>query len=86
MTTKFERKHFQVRFVMIFFINSLFHHGCLMLNFFPGFYYIYGMERTIKITYEHPLSKLGYIYGAKVKPIYYLKASFEFLNNSQFLP
>ena len=79
MPPNVERKYFQGRFVMIFFTNSLFHHGCLMLNFFPGFYYIYGMERTIKISYEHPVSKWVDIDGSKVKPIYFLKAPFELL-------
>ena len=77
MTHNVERKYFQGRFLMIFFPNSLFHHGCLMLNFFPGFYYIFGMERTVKMSFAHPVSKWVDIDGSKVKPIFFLKALFE---------
>ena len=77
MTHNVERKYFQGRFVMKFFTNSFFHHGCLMLNFLPGFYYIYGMERTIKMSYENSVSKWVDIDGSKVKPIFFLKAPFE---------
>jgi len=72
-----ERKYFQGRFVMIFFTNSFIHHRCLMLNFFPGFYFIYGIDRTIKMSYGHPVSKWVDIDGAKVKLIFFLKAPFE---------
>ena len=71
MSPNVERKYFQGRFLMIFSPNSLFHHGCLMLNFFTGFYYTYRMERIIKIYYEHPVSKWANIDGSKVKPIFF---------------
>ena len=70
-------KIFSRKIIDDFFPNSLFHHGCLMLNFFPGFYYIYRMERIIKIYYEHPVSKWANIDRSKVKPIFFLKALFE---------
>ena len=38
---------------------------------------VYGMERTIQMSYEHPVSKWVDIDGSKVKPIYFLKAPFE---------
>ena len=40
---------------------------------------VYGMERTIQMSYEHPVSKWVDIDGSKVKPIYFLKAPFELL-------
>ena len=40
---------------------------------------VFGMERTIQMSYEHPVSKWVDIDGSKVKPIYYLKAPFELL-------
>ena len=39
----------------------------------------HGMERTIQMSYEHPVSKWVDIDGSKVKPIYFLKAPFELL-------
>jgi len=40
---------------------------------------VFGMERTIQMSYEHPVSKWVDIDGSKVKPIYFLKAPFELL-------
>ena len=40
---------------------------------------VYGMERTIQMSYEHPVSKWVDIDGSKLKPIYFLKAPFELL-------
>ena len=40
---------------------------------------VYGMERTIQMSYEHPVSKWVDIDGSKVKTIYFLKAPFELL-------
>ena len=40
---------------------------------------VYGMERTIQMSYEHPVSKWVDIDGSKVKLIYFLKAPFELL-------
>ena len=40
---------------------------------------VYGMERTIQMSYEHPVSKWVDIDGSKVKSIYFLKAPFELL-------
>ena len=40
---------------------------------------VYGMERTIQMSYEYPVSKWVDIDGSKVKPIYFLKAPFELL-------
>ena len=40
---------------------------------------VYGMERTIQMSYEHPVSKWVDIDGSKVKPIFFLKAPFELL-------
>ena len=40
---------------------------------------VYGMERTIQMSYEHPVSKWVDIDGSKVKPFYFLKAPFELL-------
>ena len=40
---------------------------------------VYGIERTIQMSYEHPVSKWVDIDGSKVKPIYFLKAPFELL-------
>ena len=40
---------------------------------------VYGMEKTIQMSYEHPVSKWIDIDGSKVKPIYFLKAPFELL-------
>ena len=40
---------------------------------------LYGMERTIQMSYEHPVSKWVDIDGSKVKPIFFLKAPFELL-------
>tara|TARA_Y100000590_G_scaffold402606_1_gene488497 strand:+ start:303 stop:458 length:156 start_codon:yes stop_codon:yes gene_type:complete len=40
-----------------------------MLNFSPGFYYIFGMERTIKMSYGYPECRWIDVYGSKVKPI-----------------
>ena len=40
---------------------------------------VYGMERTIQMSYVHPVSKWVDIDGSKVKPIYFLKAPFELL-------
>ena len=40
---------------------------------------VYGMERTIQMSYEHPVCKWVDIDGSKVKPIYFLKAPFELL-------
>ena len=40
---------------------------------------IYGMEETIQMSYEHPISKWIDIDGSKVKPIFFLKAPFELL-------
>ena len=40
---------------------------------------VYGMERTIQMSYEHPVSKWADIDGSKVKLIYFLKAPFELL-------
>jgi len=40
---------------------------------------VYGIERTIQISYEHPVCKWVDIDGSKVKPIYFLKAPFELL-------
>ena len=38
---------------------------------------VYGMENTIQMSYEHPVSKWTDIDGSKVKPIFFLKAPFE---------
>ena len=38
---------------------------------------VYGMEKTIQMSYEHPVSKWIDIDGSKVKPIFFLKALFE---------
>ena len=38
---------------------------------------VYGMERTIQMSYEHPVCKWVDIDGSKVKPIFFLKAPFE---------
>ena len=38
---------------------------------------VYGMEKTIQMSYEHPVSKWIDIDGSKVKPIFFLKAPFE---------
>ncbi len=40
---------------------------------------VYGMEKTIQMSYEHPVSKWIDIDGSKVKPIFFLKAPFELL-------
>jgi len=40
---------------------------------------VYGMEETIQMSYEHPISKWIDIDGSKVKPIFFLKAPFELL-------
>ena len=40
---------------------------------------VYGIERTIQMSYEHPVCKWVDIDGSKVKPIYFLKAPFELL-------
>ena len=40
---------------------------------------VYGMERTIQMSYEHPVSKWVDIDGSKVKLIYFIKAPFELL-------
>ena len=40
---------------------------------------VYGIERTIQMSYEHPVSKWVDIDGSKLKPIYFLKAPFELL-------
>ena len=40
---------------------------------------VYGMEKTIQMSYEHPISKWIDIDGSKVKPIFFLKAPFELL-------
>ena len=40
---------------------------------------VYGMERTIQMSYEYPVSKWVDIDGSKVKLIYFLKAPFELL-------
>ena len=40
---------------------------------------VYGVEKTIQMSYEHPVSKWIDIDGSKVKPIYFLKAPFELL-------
>ena len=40
---------------------------------------VYGMERTIQMSYEYPVSKWVDIDGSKVKPIFFLKAPFELL-------
>ena len=40
---------------------------------------VYGMERTIQMSYEHPVCKWVDIDGSKVKPIYFIKAPFELL-------
>ena len=38
---------------------------------------VYGMEKTIQMSYEHPVSKWTDIDGSKVKPLFFLKAPFE---------
>ena len=40
---------------------------------------VYGVEKTIQMSYEHPVSKWIDIDGSKVKPIFFLKAPFELL-------
>ena len=40
---------------------------------------VYGMDKTIEISFEQPVSKWIDIDGSKVKPIYFLKAPFELL-------
>ena len=40
---------------------------------------VYGVEKTIQMSYEHPVSKWIDIDGAKVKPTFFLKAPFELL-------
>jgi hypothetical protein len=40
---------------------------------------VYGMDKTIEISFEQPVSKWIDIGGSKVKPIYFLKAPFELL-------
>ena len=40
---------------------------------------VYGMEKTIQMSYEHPVSKWIDIDGSKVKPVFFLKAPFELL-------
>ena len=40
---------------------------------------VYGMERTIQMSYEYPVSKWVDIDGSKVKPIFFLKDPFELL-------
>ena len=70
-------KIFSRKICVDIFYEHFFHHRCLMLNFFPGFYFIYGMDRTIKMSYGHPVSKWGDINGSKVKPIFFLKEPFE---------
>ena len=40
---------------------------------------VYGMEKTIEISFEKPVRKWIDIDGSKVKPIFYLKAPFELL-------
>ena len=40
---------------------------------------VYGMEKTIQMSYEHPVSKWVDIDGSKVKLIYFIKAPFELL-------
>ena len=40
---------------------------------------VYGMDKTIEIAFEQPVSKWIDIDGSKVKPIYFLKAPFELL-------
>ena len=40
---------------------------------------VYGIERTIQMSYDHPVCKWVDIDGSKVKPIYFLKAPFELL-------
>ena len=40
---------------------------------------IYGMEKTIEISFEKPVRKWIDIDGSKVKPIFFLKAPFELL-------
>ena len=40
---------------------------------------VYGIERTIQMSYEHPVSKWVDIDGSKVKTIYFLIAPFELL-------
>ena len=75
--TQYGAKIFSRKICEDFFANSLFNHGFLMLNFLPCFYYIYGMERSIKMLYENPLRKWADIDGAKVKPIFFLKAPFK---------
>ncbi|MGY8751936.1 MAG: glycosyltransferase [Fidelibacterota bacterium] len=38
---------------------------------------VYGMEKTIQMSYENPVSKWIDIDGSKVKPLFFLKAPFE---------
>jgi hypothetical protein len=41
---------------------------------------VYGMEKTIHMSCEHPVSKWRDIDGSKVKLIFFLKAPFELFN------
>ena len=72
-----EQKYFQRKFVMIIFIERFISPWLFDVELFARLINTYGMEKTIEISFEKPVSKWIDIDGSKVKPIYFLKAPFE---------
>ena len=72
-------KIFSKKICEVIFLEQFISSWLFDVEIFARLLNVYGMDKTIEISFEQPVSKWIDIDGSKVKPIYFLKAPFELL-------